>query len=177
MSSSQQTFDLFQLITREFQKLNTHSHIGMNVFHASKQGEWCIAQFEKKLQFCSSLERSLRLNIAATDAEITDHAPKGLGWHRTRRFLLRSGTAVSTALYVHPCLPIHNCASIQKPLFIQGVRESPLLSLQLCILRLGLFQDGDVGIGGFPHPEKVFVTCEGTNACCVSLHTTRRSRL
>jgi len=37
-------------------------------------------------------------------------------------------------------------------------------SLQLCVLRLGFLQDGDVGVGIFPEGEEIFVGGPGLDS-------------
>src|ERR1700684_3815249 len=48
--------------------------------------------------------------------------------------------------------------------------------LQLRVLRFGLLQDGDVGVGVFPEGEEVFVGCEGANARGVGIGSARGFR-
>jgi hypothetical protein len=49
--------------------------------------------------------------------------------------------------------------------------------LQLRVLRLGFFQDGDVGVGVFPEREEIFVSREGADAGSIGIRTLRSSRL
>ena len=50
-------------------------------------------------------------------------------------------------------------------------------SLQLRVLRLGLFQDGDVGVGVFPKSEEIFVGGERPYTCGIGIRSLRGSRL
>ena len=50
-------------------------------------------------------------------------------------------------------------------------------SLQLGVLRLGLLQDGDVGVGVFPEREKILVGGERPDAGGIGIRSLRRSRL
>jgi hypothetical protein len=49
--------------------------------------------------------------------------------------------------------------------------------LQLCVLRLGFFQDGDVGVGVLPEREEIFVGCERPDAGGIGIRSLRSSRL
>jgi hypothetical protein len=49
--------------------------------------------------------------------------------------------------------------------------------LQLRILSLGLFQDGDVGIGVFPKREKILVSGECSDAGGIGISALQSSRL
>src|SRR5271170_648334 len=49
--------------------------------------------------------------------------------------------------------------------------------LQLRVLRLGLLQDGDVGVGVFPEGEEIFVSGERTSAGGIGNRSLRSSRL
>ena len=49
--------------------------------------------------------------------------------------------------------------------------------LQLCVLCLGFFQDGDVGVGILPESEKIFVGGERPGAGGVGIRSLRSSRL
>jgi hypothetical protein len=49
--------------------------------------------------------------------------------------------------------------------------------MQLRVLRLGLLQDGDVGVGVFPEGEEVFVGGERPDAGSIGLRSLRSSRL
>src|ERR1039457_5712710 len=69
---------------------------------------------------------------------------------------------------------------------IYSLRERPGMTascqrelLQLCILRLGFLQDGDVGVGVgvFPEREEIFVDGERTDAGGVGIRSLRGSRL
>jgi hypothetical protein len=48
---------------------------------------------------------------------------------------------------------------------------------QPCVLRFGLLQDGDVGVGVFPEGKEVFVSCEPPDAGGIGIRSLRRSRL
>ena len=56
-------------------------------------------------------------------------------------------------------------------------REPLRALLQLRVLRLGLHQDGDVGVGVFPEREEIFVGGEGAGAGGVGICSPRGSRL
>src|SRR5205807_6502689 len=49
--------------------------------------------------------------------------------------------------------------------------------LQLRVLRLGLLQDGDGGVGVFPESEEVFVGSERPHAGSIGIRSLRGSRL
>ncbi len=49
--------------------------------------------------------------------------------------------------------------------------------LQLCVLRLGFIQDGDVGVGVFPEAEEILVGCECPDAGGVGISALRGVRL
>src|ERR1022692_2986859 len=49
--------------------------------------------------------------------------------------------------------------------------------LQLRVLCLGFFQDGDVGVGVFPEGEKIFVGGEGADASGIGIRSVRSSCL
>jgi hypothetical protein len=49
--------------------------------------------------------------------------------------------------------------------------------LQLRVLRLGLFQDGDVGVGVFPEGEEILIGGERPNARDIDIRSPRGSRL
>ena len=49
--------------------------------------------------------------------------------------------------------------------------------MQLRVLGLGFFQDGDVGVGVFPQREKIFVGGKGANAGDIGIRALRRFRL
>jgi hypothetical protein len=51
------------------------------------------------------------------------------------------------------------------------------LLLQPCVLRLGLLQDGDVGVSVFPEGEEVFVGCQCPDTGGVGISSLRGSRL
>src|SRR5271168_408221 len=56
--------------------------------------------------------------------------------------------------------------------------EAPLSRLlQLGVLRLGFFQDGDVGVGVFPEGEEIFVGGERPDAGGIGIRALRGSRL
>src|SRR2546426_9401891 len=48
---------------------------------------------------------------------------------------------------------------------------------QLRVLRLGLLQDGDVGVGVFPKSEEIFVGGERPYTCGIGIRSLRGSRL
>jgi len=50
-------------------------------------------------------------------------------------------------------------------------------SMQLRVLGLGFFQDGDVGVGIFPEGEEIFVSGKRTNAGGIGIRSLRGSRL
>src|ERR1700730_3256786 len=50
-------------------------------------------------------------------------------------------------------------------------------SLQFRVLRLGLLQDGDVGVGVFPEGEEIFVGGERPDAGGIGIRSLRGSRL
>ena len=47
--------------------------------------------------------------------------------------------------------------------------------LQLRVLRLGFFQDGDIGVGVFPEREEVLVSFERTHTSSISIRSLRGS--
>src|ERR1700685_397669 len=49
--------------------------------------------------------------------------------------------------------------------------------LQLRVLRFGLLQDGNVGVGVFPEGEEIFVGCERSDAGSIGIRSLRGSRL
>ena len=49
--------------------------------------------------------------------------------------------------------------------------------MQLRVLGLGLFQDGDIGVGVFPEGEEVFVSGERTHSGGISIRPLRSSGL
>src|SRR5271168_1170827 len=49
--------------------------------------------------------------------------------------------------------------------------------LQSCVLRLGFFQDGDVGVGVFPEGEEIFVGGQRPDAGGIGICSLRGSRL
>src|SRR4029077_2366092 len=49
--------------------------------------------------------------------------------------------------------------------------------LQLRVLRLGLLQDGNVGVGVFPEREEIFVSSERPDAGSIGIRALRSSRL
>src|SRR5271169_3943354 len=49
--------------------------------------------------------------------------------------------------------------------------------LQLRVLRFGLLQDGDVGVGVFPESKKIFVGGERPHASSIGIRTLRGLRL
>ncbi len=58
-----------------------------------------------------------------------------------------------------------------------GQRVRWLGLLQPCVLGLGFFQDGDVGVGVFPEGEEVFVSGESTDLGGIGICTLGRSCL
>src|ERR1019366_9126047 len=55
--------------------------------------------------------------------------------------------------------------------------DSRVALLQLRVLRFGLLQDGDVGVGVFPEREKIFVSGERPDAGGIRVRSLRGSRL
>ena len=69
-----------------------------------------------------------------------------------------------------------NCQ--RTPLTVDRQEEpSHKVPLQLRILRLGLLQDGDVGVGVFPEREEIFVGGERPDAGGIGICSLRGSRL
>ncbi len=72
---------------------------------------------------------------------------------------------------------------LSETVYVLPVGESRLAikawiaSLQLRVLRLGFFEDGDVGIGVFPEREKIFIGGEGPHTSGIGIRTLRGSRL
>jgi hypothetical protein len=59
-----------------------------------------------------------------------------------------------------------------------GTRHTSLLQLlQLRVLRLGFFQDGNVGVGVFPEGEEIFAGGEGADAGGIGSRSLRGSGL
>jgi hypothetical protein len=77
--------------------------------------------------------------------------------------LMASCLSFPTSLAVRDCWC--NCVSIASDLRKKGL--SLRSSLQLRVLHLGFFQDGDVGV--FPDCEKVFVTGKSPDASSISI--------
>ena len=62
----------------------------------------------------------------------------------------------------------------------ESAKQAAYISLQLLqlrVLRLGLFQDRDVGISVFPEREEIFVSSERSDAGGVGVSALRSSRL
>ena len=57
------------------------------------------------------------------------------------------------------------------------VGEITSLLLQLRVLRLGLLQDGDVGVGVFPEGEEIFIGGHCPDAGGIGVRSLRRFRL
>src|SRR5437764_12787751 len=68
--------------------------------------------------------------------------------------------------------------SLASPIKIPACQDDlKAHSLQLRVLRLGLLQDGDVGIGVFPEGEEVFVGSKRPHAGSIGIRSLRGSRL
>src|SRR6266571_5510933 len=66
---------------------------------------------------------------------------------------------------------------LRKPSATASDEQDFLLLAQLRVLRFGLFEDGDVGVGVFPEREEIFVGSECTDAGGIGIRSLRRSRL
>src|ERR1035437_2293236 len=103
--------------------------------------------------------------------------PKPLPTHRLRRVQ----SAVSFYAAFRPLFRLGGRWSASIPCgtrrIATAITKSGRVSLQLGVLRLGLLQNGDVGVGVFPEGEKILVCCQSTNAGSVGISTLRGSRL
>jgi hypothetical protein len=82
-------------------------------------------------------------------SKVTKVVAQEVGWsHRAETICQDTRTLI-------PRSDSHNSGRDWRPTQVRT--QSRRLSLQLRVLRLGLLQDGDVGIGVFPHREKIVI--------------------
>jgi hypothetical protein len=111
--------------------------------------------------------------MKSTEASPSAHVLKKTQPEELDLVILGGGTGSTIAAWTSACEGKR--VAVEKNQ--QASRHNFIGLLKLGVLRLGFFQDGDVGVGVFPEREEIFVGGECPDAGGIDICTLRGSRL